>query len=225
VARVASAPGERATERHVRLRLEAASAEREWCNQETPRTLVVLQGAQRCMSWLGTATARRNDDRVKREMWFQRPRVTARAGAVACLACSTLVCAPPAGAAEAIAARSVTLSETGHLRLTSHHGFTLNEKGSAAGTIDGTIYIHLHIVSTNRVTAEVNIYPSGGSITGYATASYRPAGALASFNGTMSIARGTGRYARAHGAGLSFTGTVQRSNDAVTVRVSGRMST
>jgi hypothetical protein len=110
------------------------------------------------------------------------------------------------------------------LRLTSHHGFTLNEQGSASGTISGTIYIHLHVVSTNHVTAEVSIYPRGGSLTGYASASYHPSGAVASFNGTMSIARGSGRYSHAHGSGLSFTGTIQRSNDAVTVHVNGRMS-
>jgi hypothetical protein len=120
--------------------------------------------------------------------------------------------------------RALTLSETGHLRLTSHHGFTLNEQGSASGTISGTIYIHLHIVSTNHVTAEVNIYPHDGSLTGYASASYHPSGAVASFGGTMSLARGTGRYSHAHGSGLSFTGTVQRSNDAVTVHVNGRIS-
>ncbi len=122
------------------------------------------------------------------------------------------------------AARTFTLSESGHLHLTSHHGFTLNEQGSATGTIKGTIYIHLHIVSTNRVTADVSIYPSGGSLTGHATASYHPAGSVASFSGTMTILRGTGSYAHAHGSGLSFTGTVKRTNDAVTVRVSGRMS-
>ncbi len=122
------------------------------------------------------------------------------------------------------AARTFTLSESGHLHLTSHHGFTLNEQGSATGTIRGTIYIHLHIVSTNRVTADVSIYPSGGSLTGHATASYHPAGSVASFSGTMTILRGTGHYAHARGSGLSFTGTVQRTNDAVTVRVSGRMS-
>jgi hypothetical protein len=127
-------------------------------------------------------------------------------------------------ASTARAARTFSLSDTGRLHLTSHHSFTLNEQGSASGTISGTIYIHLNVVSTNRVTAEVNIYPSGGSITGYANASYHPSGGVASFNGTMYIARGTGRYARAHGSGLSFTGTVQRSNDAVTVHVNGRMS-
>ena len=44
--------------------------------------------------------------------------------------------------------------------LTSKHGFTLNERGSASGTVTGTIYVHLTIVSTDRVTAEVNIYPA-----------------------------------------------------------------
>jgi hypothetical protein len=128
------------------------------------------------------------------------------------------------GAATARTARTFSLSELGRLHLTSHHGFTLNEKGSASGTISGTIYIHLNVVSTNRVTAEVNIYPSGGSLTGHARASYHPAGGVATFNGTMDITRGTGRYSHARGSGLSFTGTVQRSNDAVTVHVNGRMS-
>jgi hypothetical protein len=127
-------------------------------------------------------------------------------------------------AATAHAARTLSLSETGHLHLTSHHGFTLNEKGSASGTISGTIYLHLNVVSTNRVTAEVNIYPSGGSLTGNAKASYRPSGGVATFNGTMAIVRGTGRYSHARGSGLSFTGTITRSNDAVTVHVNGRMS-
>jgi hypothetical protein len=128
-------------------------------------------------------------------------------------------------AASAAFASTVNLNDSGHLHLTSHHSFTLNEQGTASGTISGTIYIHLKVVSTNRVTAEVSLYPHGGSITGYATAGYHPSGAVATFNGTMSVARGTGRYNGAHGSGLSFSGTVQRSNDAVTVHVSGRMST
>jgi hypothetical protein len=122
-------------------------------------------------------------------------------------------------------ARTISLNETGHLHLTSHHTLTLDETGSASGTISGRIYIHLHIVSTNRVTAEVNIYPSGGSLTGYASASYHPAGPTASFNGSMSIARGTGRYSHSHASGLSFIGTIRRSDSAVFVRVSGRLST
>jgi hypothetical protein len=155
--------------------------------------------------------------------------VKRRAGVAAslCLLAALVASAAPAHGAgpSATAARTFTLSDTGHLRLTSPpHGFTLNEKGSATGTISGTIYIHLHIVSTNSVKAEVNIYPSGGSLTSYASASYHPSGGVATFNGSMYIARGTGRYSHAHGSGLSFTGTIRRENDAVTVHVNGRMS-
>jgi hypothetical protein len=149
-----------------------------------------------------------------------------RAMPVAALA--ALACAGPAWASArspARAARTTTIDDSGHLRLTSHHGFTLNEQGTATGTIAGTIYIHLTVASTDRVTAEVSIYPHGGSVTGYASASYHPAGATATFSGSMSVDRGSGGYNGAHGSGISFSGTVQRSNDAITVHVDGQMST
>ena len=79
--------------------------------------------------------------------------------------------------------------------------------------------------STNRVTAEVNIYPSNGSLTGYGTANYRAEGGKATFRGTLSISRGSGSYAGAHASGLSFSGTIQRVNDATTVHLSGPLST
>jgi hypothetical protein len=161
-----------------------------------------------------------------------RPRLheslAAGALALAALLGAVSLGATASRAATAHAARTFTLSDTGHLHKTSGRGITinqvLNEQGSASGTISGTIYIHLRVVSPNRVTAEVNIYPSGGSLTGSAGASFRSAGAVASFNGTMSILRGTGRYSHARGSGLSFTGTIQRINDAVIVHVNGRMS-
>ncbi len=125
----------------------------------------------------------------------------------------------------ALAARTISLNERGRLHLTSHHGFRLNEQGTASGTIKGSIYIHLDVSSTNRVTAEVNIYPSNGSLTGYGTADYRSDGGQANFSGTLSISRGTGSYSGAHASGLRFSGTIQRSNDATTVRVSGNLYT
>jgi hypothetical protein len=122
------------------------------------------------------------------------------------------------------AARTISLSESGNLHLTSKHGFTLDEQGPASGTVTGTIYVRLQIVSTSRVSAEVSISPRGGSISGDASASYRRGSATASFSGTLSISRGTGSYSNARGSGLSFSGTIQRSNDAIAVRVSGRVS-
>lgn len=128
-----------------------------------------------------------------------------------------------AGAAPALA-RTISLNETGSLHRTSHHGITINEVGAATGTIRGTIYIHLKVTSTNHVSAEINIYPSNGSITGYASTGYRTQGGTASFSGTMSVNRGTGAYNHAHGSGLRFSGTINRSNDAVKVRLSGSMT-
>jgi hypothetical protein len=129
-----------------------------------------------------------------------------------------------AEASPARAAKTISLNESGDLLCTSKHGFTLNERGPAEGTITGTLYVHLTIASTSRVTAVVNIYPSGGSVSGSATASYHRGSSTATFAGTMSVSRGSGSFADARGSGLRFTGTIQRSNDAVTVHVSGDFS-
>jgi hypothetical protein len=141
------------------------------------------------------------------------------------LACG-LLCPSISRAAtpSARAARTISLDETGQLHLTSKHGFTLYEQGPASGTVTGTIYVRLQIVSTSRVSAEVSISPRGGSISGDATASYRRGTATASFSGSLSISRGTGSYSDARGSGLSFSGTIQRSNDAIAVHVSGKVS-
>jgi hypothetical protein len=139
---------------------------------------------------------------------------------------SALAVTSPADGAgsRAQTARTISLAETGNLKLTSKNEFTLNERGTATGTIPGSIYVHLKITSTSRVTAELSIYPAHGSVTGYATASYHRGGATASFQGTIAIVRGSGTYAHAHGTGLSFSGTISRSNDAITVHVDGRVS-
>jgi hypothetical protein len=119
-------------------------------------------------------------------------------------------------------ARTVSLNESGNLHLTSRHGFTLNEQGNGTGTISGTIYVHLKIVSTSRVSAEINIYLNGGSISGHGAAAYRREGAKGSFSGSLAVDRGTGSYA--HGSGLSFSGTILRANYAVTVHVNGKVT-
>jgi hypothetical protein len=118
---------------------------------------------------------------------------------------------------------SFLLDESANLRLTSKRGFTLNEQGTANGTVRGPIYVHLKIVSSSRVSAELSIYPRGGSITGFGTASYRRRSSDAVFSGTLSIARGSGSYSHARGSGLSFSGTIRRSDDAIAVRVRGRV--
>jgi hypothetical protein len=150
--------------------------------------------------------------------------LTGGAGLLAATACALALTAGGASGATARAARTITLNDSGRLHITSHHTTHLNFQGTASGTIRGTIYIHLDVTSPTRVSAEVSIYPSNGSLTGLSTASYRSSGGQASFSGTLSISRGTGAYARAHASRLSFSGTIQRSNDATNVRVSGPLS-
>jgi hypothetical protein len=130
-----------------------------------------------------------------------------------------------AASPRAVIARTISLNESGSLHRTSSSGLKLNEQGTASGTIKGKIYIHLDVVSPNRVTAEVSIYPSGGSLTGTGSANYHVNGGTASFTGKMSIDRGTGTYAGAHGSGLTFSGTIQRLSGSVTVHLSGNMTT
>jgi hypothetical protein len=134
----------------------------------------------------------------------------------ACAGILALLAAPTS-----LAAKTFSLNENGNLRLTGKQGFTLNEEGPASGTVSGTIYVHLKIVSSTRVTAEISIYPHGGSITCSGSAGYKREGSSAHFSGGLSIDRGTGSYAHARGSGLSFSGTIQRSNDAIAVHVGG----
>lgn len=130
----------------------------------------------------------------------------------------------PRAAGAVHTARAISLNDSGQLHLTSRHGFTLDEQGSASGSVSGPMYVHLTIVSTTRVVAEVNFYPRGGSISGRATASYRRGSSTASFSGTLAILRGTGDYAHVHGSGLSFSGTIRRSDEAIAVDVHGTAS-
>ena len=127
---------------------------------------------------------------------------------------------PPA----ADATRTISLNETGRLHLVSKHGFTLNEVGAASGSIKGTITVHLKIISSSRVSAEVTISPKGGSLSGSGTASYHKGAGSAGFSGALSVSRRSGSYAHAQGSGLKFSGTIAGSNDAITVHVTGRLS-
>ncbi len=152
-------------------------------------------------------------------------RQLAVAGSLA-VAAGALALAGVAGASgsSATAARTVTLNDTGHLRETSHKNFYLNYSGQATGTVGGTLYLHLHVISTNRFTAELSVYPHGSSISGTASGSYRNQGATASFTGTLTVTHGTGSDAGAHGSGIGFHGSTQRANGATTVSVSGHFS-
>jgi hypothetical protein len=130
-----------------------------------------------------------------------------------------------ARSADARAARTLSIKESANLRLSNKKGFVLNERGFAKGTLRGEIYIQLKVSSRRNVTATIQVYPSGGLLRANAGASYRVVtSSSASFSGTMSIFGGSGRYSKARGSGLKFTGVVHRPSDSVSVSVSGSFS-
>lgn len=161
-----------------------------------------------------------------------RPRVFARPrNAVAALTVAATAAAAvgtgAAGAAgpHATAARSFRLSDSANLRLNNHKGVELKESGSAKGNLPGQIFIQLRLPSAHFVSAKIQVYPSGGAIDASASAKYTiHTSSSASFSGTLTITGGRGRYAHAKGSRLSFSGTVHRPSDAVSVHVSGNMS-
>ncbi len=155
-----------------------------------------------------------------------RLRISSAALALGALATATVFGAGAAGAASphARAARSVDLNDSASLHLQNKHGIELKEGGTAKGNLGGPLYLQLKVTSTRSVSAKIQVYPKGGSISGSAKASYHVSGATATFSGTMEVSKGSGTYSKAKASALKFSGTIQRSNDAVTVRVSGPMS-
>ncbi len=155
-----------------------------------------------------------------------RARISTAALALGAAATAAAFGTAGAGAAapHATAARTLNLNDSANLHLENKHGLVLKESGTAKGSLGGTLYLQLDVTSTRSVTAQVQVYPKGGSISGAAKASYHVAGATAAFSGTMTITKGSGTYSKAKASALKFSGTIQRSNDAVTVHVSGPMS-
>jgi hypothetical protein len=152
-------------------------------------------------------------------------RVLAGRAALAGVCCGLSLVGPAVASPLGHDARTLALSESAHLHLTSKSGFTLNEQGTTSGSIDGTMYIRLHISNNHGgVTAEVSIHPHGGSLSGNGSASYQVEGAYAKFSGRLSITHGSGSYAGSHASGLSFSGTIERRSDAVAVQLSGPLS-
>lgn len=134
--------------------------------------------------------------------------------------------ADAAGTPVGTAARTANLSEKARLRFISERGSTLVERGYAYGTYNAPIVAYLTIHSKS-VTAQVTIYPRGGTISGSADANYKIVKNLGYFGGSFELGHGTGRYSHvveARRKPLGISGLINRENFEVEVKASGEVT-
>jgi hypothetical protein len=154
-------------------------------------------------------------DMLQRRAWLTGWMMVALAGL-------GLIGIASARASSARAARTLNVTDEAHLRVIHTSGELLEEEGPATGALPGIVRVRFRIGAT--VSGAFTIYPhGGGSISGQGSARLHSTGAYASFGGSMTVDRGSGRYTHAHGRG-GFYGTVNRHNDALVVQTTGRLS-
>lgn len=120
------------------------------------------------------------------------------------------------------AARTLHIVDTGHLHLLHASGAILSEEGPVSGTLPGSTRVRLDV--GENVTASFTITSrGGGSITGHGSAALHSSGRYASFGGSLSVTRGTGRYAHAHGSGKLY-GVIDRRTHSLAVQAIGTLN-
>jgi len=127
--------------------------------------------------------------------------------------------APSAHAAR----HTLKLSGTAYMHLTRKNGNVIYEKGTATGTLPGTVTARF-VTSIAKVTGTVTFRPySGGSLTLSAIAYPSSAATVTKFTGNVAVRKGTGRFRHALGSG-TCSGTANRRTWAVTVHAKARIT-
>lgn len=125
--------------------------------------------------------------------------------------------------AHAAKRHTLHLSGTAYLHLTRKNGNVIYEKGTATGTLPGTVSARF-VTSITKVTGTVTFHPySGGSLTLNAVGYPKSASVVTRFTGNVAVRKGTGRYRNALGSG-TFSGTANRRTWAVTVHASATIT-
>lgn len=144
--------------------------------------------------------------------------------AVAVLLVALTAAAAPGASRQARAAKTIQVSDMGHLHLANPNSAssTLVEEGKATGTLPGSVRASL-TVGTSTVGVVFTIYLHGGTITGRGTTKFNAGqGEFASFGGSINVSHGSGHYAHAAGNGRVY-GTINRNTDDATVQVIGQL--
>jgi hypothetical protein len=130
---------------------------------------------------------------------------------------------PAAPSAHDAKRRSMDLRGTASLHLTRKNGNVIYEKGTATGTLPGTVTARF-VTSLSKVTGTVTFKPySGGSLTLNAVGYPQSAATVTRFTGSCAVRKGTGRFRNALGSG-TFNGTANRRTWAVTVHANAHIT-
>ncbi len=135
-------------------------------------------------------------------------------------ACTAIVAVLGSCAGPASAARTLKASDTAHLRYISASGSVLYEQGAASGTLPGHMRVHFSVGAT--FSGSFTIYTQGGTIKGHGTAAPHGSGVYESFNGSLVVTGGGGRYAHAHGRARLY-GTFNRQTYGLVVQTAGTL--
>lgn len=118
-------------------------------------------------------------------------------------------------------ASTLKASDTAHLRYVSASGALLLEKGTATGTLPGSMTVRMDVGAT--FTGSFAIATKSGSIYGHGSATPHGSGSYESFAGSLTVTGGTGRYRHAHGS-AGLYGTFNRGNYALLIQTTGTLS-
>ncbi len=122
-------------------------------------------------------------------------------------------------------ARTLDGTDTAHLHLVrqgeAQNESLLYEEGSATGALPGRMRAKLTVGSEFVGTCTIDT--SHGSITGRGTATPHGTGRYQSFDGTLLIITGSGRYSHVHGR-TRLSGTFDRRSFNLVVQTTGRLS-
>lgn len=123
----------------------------------------------------------------------------------------------------AVAARELTLYESGNLHLVSHNHEQIVETGHGTGTLSGSITVRMTL-AFSHASISFTAYPShGGTVVGHGEGTIYAGGKNAHFTGSATITGGSGKYAHASGQNIHLEGTLQRHTFALYVKVKGKM--
>ncbi len=120
-------------------------------------------------------------------------------------------------------ARTVTVSSSGTLKFTKTHGSQIEAYGSIAGTLVGSLSVHISFNSSSRMTATFSASLHAGQLSGRVGGEYYPSGSTTIYEGFATVSSGSGSYAHAHAVAVHVNGTVNRSRRIVTIRLTGQL--